>query len=118
VTAELLDGARDQRERLVSTAGEGVGGAEGRGDERHPEADLPRPAEIQAPLEDLGCAWEIPATEVGAAEIEQSPAQREGMIGRFGDLHGGLGVADGLVEPAELGEHVGEPGPRERRLDA
>src|SRR5262245_38466687 len=28
-TAELLDGARDQRERLVSTAGEGIGGAEG-----------------------------------------------------------------------------------------
>jgi hypothetical protein len=31
------------------------------------------------------------------------------MIGRFGE-HCGLGVPDGLVEPAELGEHVGEPG--------
>ena len=30
-TAELVDRARDQRERLVGTAGEGVGGAEGRG---------------------------------------------------------------------------------------
>jgi len=28
VTADLHDGARDQREGLVSTAGEGVGGAE------------------------------------------------------------------------------------------
>ena len=40
------------------------------------------------------------------------------MIGRFSDPHGGLGVPDGLVEPAELREHVGEPGPRDRRLDA
>ena len=41
-TAELLDGARDQRERLVSTAGEGKCGAQGRGDERCPDDDLPR----------------------------------------------------------------------------
>ena len=39
------------------------------------------------------------------------------MIGRFSDPHGGLGVPDGLVEPAELGEHVGEVGPETRRLD-
>jgi hypothetical protein len=32
------------------------------------------------------------------------------MIGRFSDLHGGLGVPDGPVEPAELGEHVGGAG--------
>jgi hypothetical protein len=71
-TAELLDGARDQRERLVSTAGEGVGGAEGRGDERCPDVDLPCSAEVEAPLEDPGRAWEIPATEVGTAEFEQA----------------------------------------------
>ena len=70
-TAELLDGARDQRERLISTAGEGVGGAEGRGDDRCPVDELPRPAEVEASLEDPGRAWEIPATEVGEAEIEQ-----------------------------------------------
>ena len=40
-TAELLDGARHQRERLVSPAGEGVGGAEGRGEERYPFDELP-----------------------------------------------------------------------------
>ena len=39
------------------------------------------------------------------------------MIGRFSDPHGGLGLPDGLVEPAELGEHVGEARPRVRRLD-
>ncbi len=38
---------------------------------------------------------EIPSPEVGAAEIEQPVVQREGMIGRFSDLHGGLGVPDG-----------------------
>ena len=63
-TAELLDGARDQRERLVSPAGEGVGGAEGRGDDRYPGDDLPRSAELEVPLEDQGRAREIPATEV------------------------------------------------------
>jgi hypothetical protein len=40
------------------------------------------------------------------------------MVGRLGDLKGGLRVSDSLVEPAELGEHVGELGSRERRLDA
>ena len=70
-TAELLDGARDQRERLVRSAGEGVGGAEGRRDDRYPDDDLPRSAEVEAPLEDPGRAWEIPATEVGAPEREQ-----------------------------------------------
>ena len=67
-TAELLDGARDQRERLVSPAGEGVGGAEGRGDERCPVEELPRAAEFEVPLEDPGRAREVPATEVGEAE--------------------------------------------------
>jgi hypothetical protein len=32
------------------------------------------------------------------------------MIGLFSDPHGGLGLPDGHVEPAELGEHGGEPG--------
>ncbi len=117
--AELLDGARDQRERLVGPAGEGVGGAKGRGDERCPGDDLPRSAEVEAALEDPRRAGEIPAAEVGEPEIGQRVVQREGMmIGRLGDLHGGLGVPDGLVEPAELGEHVGKPGARDRRLDA
>ena len=109
--AELLDGARDQGERLVSPAGEGVDGAEGRGDVRCPDDELPRSAELETPLEDPGRAREIAATEVGAPEIEQPQVQRKGMIGRFGDPHGGLGVPDGLVEPAELGEHVGEEAP-------
>jgi hypothetical protein len=38
------------------------------------------------------------------------------LIGR--NLHGGVGVSDGFVEPAELRGHIGEPGSRERRLDA
>ena len=75
-TAELLDGARHQRERLVSTAGEGVGGAEGRGGVRCPIDELPRSAEVEASLEDPGRAREIPATEVGEAEIEQPGEQR------------------------------------------
>ena len=75
-TAELLDGARDQRERLVSPAGEGVCGAESRGDVRCPDDDLPRSAEVEAPLEDPGRAREIASTEVGEAEVEQPGEQR------------------------------------------
>src|SRR5262249_44543426 len=75
-TAELLDGARDQRERLVSTAGEGVGRAEGRSDDRCRDDELPRSAEVVAPLEDPRRAGEIPAMEVGKAEIEQREVQR------------------------------------------
>ena len=70
-TAELRDGARDQRERLVSPAGEGVGGAEGRGEEGGRVDELPRSAEVEAPLEDPDRAREIPATEVGEPETEQ-----------------------------------------------
>jgi hypothetical protein len=117
-TAELLEGARDQREPLVSPAGESVGGAEGRGEDRCPDDELPRSAEVEASIEDPRRAWEIPATEVGEAEIEQRPDQREGMIGCLSDPHGGLAVPDRLVELAELGEHDGEIGPRERRRDA
>src|SRR5215475_7691105 len=101
-TVELLDGARDQRERLVGAAGEGVGGAEGRGDARYSDDELPRSAEVVAPLENPDRAWQIPTTEEGAAEIEQPEVQRPGMIGRFSDLHRSLGVPDGLVEPAKL----------------
>ena len=109
-TAELPDGAHDQRECLISPAGECVGGAEGRGGDRSPEGDLPPSAEIEVPREDPDAAREIPATEVGEAEVQQPEVQRVRMIGRFSDLHGGLTALDGLVEPAELGEHVGEPG--------
>ena len=59
-TVELLHGARDQRERLVSPAGQGIGGAEGRGEERCPDDELPRATELVAPLEDRGRASEIP----------------------------------------------------------
>src|SRR4029450_7838225 len=109
-TAELLGGARDQRERLVSPAGEGVCGAESRRDDRWPDAEPPRSAEVEASLEDPGRAWEIPATEVDEAEIEQPPVQRPGMIGRLSSPQGCLGVPDCLVESAEVGEHVGEVG--------
>ena len=104
----VFDGTHDQRERLISTAGEGVGGAESRGDDRYPVDELPRPAEVEASLEDPGRAWEISAAEVGAAEIEQPVVQRQGMISGFSDPHSRVRVLGGLVEPAELGEHVGE----------
>ena len=64
-TAGLLDGTRDQRERLVSPAGQGIGGAEGRGEERCPDDELLRATELVAPLEDRGRASEIPPTQVG-----------------------------------------------------
>src|SRR5262249_13884513 len=105
-TAELLDGARHQRERFVRPAGEGVGYAEDRGKDRRRVDELPRAAVVKAPLEEPRSPWEITAAEVGEAETEQPVIQGERMIGRFRDLHGGLGVPDGLVEPAELGEHV------------
>ena len=85
-TAELLDGLRP-RERIISAAGEGIGGAEGRGDERCPADEMPRSAEVEAPLEDPGRAREIPAAEVSAPEINQPAVQCEGMIGRFSDPH-------------------------------
>jgi hypothetical protein len=66
----LLDGARSQRERFVRPAREAVRGAERRGYERYPEADLQRSAEVETPLEDLGRAWEVPATKVSQAELE------------------------------------------------
>src|SRR4030095_4044441 len=116
-SAELLYDASNQRERFVSTAGEGIHGAEGRGGDRYRGDDLPRSAQVEGSLEDPGRAREISATEVGVAMSEQPPVQRDGMGGRFGDAHGGLSVPDGLVEPANLREHVGERGPRDRRLD-
>jgi len=59
-TVELLHGARDQRESLVSLAAQGVGGAEGRGEDWRPDDDVPRATELVAPLEDRGRASEIP----------------------------------------------------------
>ena len=47
VTAERLDRARDQWERLVNPAGDGVFGAEDRGGERYPGDELPRAAEVE-----------------------------------------------------------------------
>src|SRR6266481_1278765 len=67
--AKILDGPRDQRERLVATACEVVGDAKGRGDERCTDDDPPRSAEVEASLKDPRRAWESPATEVEAAEI-------------------------------------------------
>src|SRR5262249_67937 len=39
------------------------------------------------------------------------------MIGHFSNPHGGFRVLDGLIEPAELGEYVGEVALREHRVD-
>jgi len=77
-TAELLGGTRDQRERLVSTAGEGIGGAEGYGDERCPDDVLPSTANVKAPLEDPSCAGEIAATEVGEVQVIDDDLGRTG----------------------------------------
>jgi hypothetical protein len=67
--AELRDGARDQRKRLVNTASKGVGGAQGRGEGRYRNDELPRSAKLEAALENAGGPWEIPATQVGETEI-------------------------------------------------
>src|SRR5215831_13601355 len=111
-----FDGARDQRERLVAPATERVRGREGRGDIRH-EGELPRPAQVEGLFEHASRAWEFSATEEDNSQARQSSGQRERMIDRFGDAYGGLGVRESLIEPAELGEYLGEVGPRERRLD-
>src|SRR5262249_7541830 len=71
-TAELLDGARDQREGLVHPPGEGVCGAERRDDRCYRDDELPRSREVVTPLEDPGRTREIPATKADAAEPEQS----------------------------------------------
>jgi len=49
--AELLYGAHDQRKRLT-TARDGIGSAEGCGDERYRDIDLPRFAKAAALLKD------------------------------------------------------------------
>jgi hypothetical protein len=59
-TAELLDGARHQRDRLVSAAGESVGGPESGGGERCPEGDLLRSREVETLLQDPGRASSEP----------------------------------------------------------
>jgi hypothetical protein len=69
--AKLFDRLRDQRERLVNPAGESVSGPEGRGDDRCHDNDLPRSAEVEAPLEVPSRTRQIPTTEVSEAEIEQ-----------------------------------------------
>jgi hypothetical protein len=116
--AELFDRLLDEGERLTGPAAEGIGSPEGRSNDRRPDDDLPRSAELEVPLELPGRTREIPAMEVSEAETVQRVVQRPRIARRFlSDLHGGLGVCDGLVEPTELGEHVGEPAPRDRRLD-
>jgi hypothetical protein len=112
---KLLYSDRDQRECLVGTASKRVGGAEGCGGERYSDGDLPRSAEVEASREEPRRVCEISSTKVDAAEIKQREVQCDGMIGRLGDLHGGLAVPDSLVKSAELGEHVGEVCPRARR---
>src|SRR5262245_33306835 len=118
LTAELVDAACHQWKRIISTAREAVSGGERRSDERYPDDDLPRSAEVEALFEVPDRAQEMPATEVGKAEVEQPEVHRVGIIGRFCGPYRGLGVRNGLVEPAQLGQHVGEVGPRDRRLDA
>src|SRR5262245_32070145 len=81
VMAEVLNSARDQRERYVGSASESMGNSEGRGEGRCPMPDFSLSAEVEAPLEDPGRSREIPATEVGSAESEQSVVQRVGMVG-------------------------------------
>src|SRR5262249_27378039 len=109
------DGARDQSERLVSSARERVGDAESCRDQSSVRVVIN--GKVEAALENMGRAREISATEVGETESDHCEVQREGMIGRLSDPHGGLGVSDGFIEPAELGERLGEPGPRICRMD-
>src|SRR5262245_54635121 len=99
-------------------ASHGVCGAEGRRDERYRGCDLRCPADVEASFEDLCRPRKISATEVGEAELQQPAVQREEMISRFCDAHGGLGVPNGVIEPADLGENVGEFATRECRRDA
>lgn len=109
---KLLNRRRDQRDSLVGPASKRVRGAEGCGDERYSDGDLPRSAEFETSREDKHRGREISSTKVGAAEIKQGEVQGEGRFVRLGKLHRRLGVPEGLVEPAELGEHVGEVCPR------
>src|SRR5262245_42864717 len=101
VAVELLDGACDQPERLVSPTSERVGGAERcRRGVNCP--DLPQVGVVEDPLENPRCTWEMPAMEKHETEGDQCEGQREGMIGLLTDPHGGLGVSDGRIEPAKL----------------
>ena len=113
--AEVLEGAPDERQRLIEAVGQGIGGAQGRGDKRCQDRDLPRPADIEASLQDRRRARRLTATEVGEAQIEQAEAQAERMIDDLRDAHGLLGVRDRLVEAAELRENVGHVGPSQYR---
>jgi hypothetical protein len=73
--------ARGQRCCLISPAGEGVDDAEGGGDARCAVDKLPRPTEVEAPLEIRACALEISATQVDKSESKPPEVQRKGMIG-------------------------------------
>src|SRR5262249_29253540 len=103
--------------RVVSTSRQRVGGADAGAGVRCQMDKLPRATEVEAPLEGPGRAGQISPTHEGEAEIMQRKGQREGMIGLLSDFHGGLGMPDGLIEPAELGERAGEAVSRGRQLD-
>src|SRR5215510_8777856 len=107
-SAERLDGARDQCQRFLGPAGEGIGGAEGCGDVGYSVNELPRAADMEAPLQDPGRAREVSANRVRRAESEQREEQRLWMIGLLGDPQSGFGMSDGLVEPAEVGKRGGK----------
>jgi hypothetical protein len=66
--------ARGQRCCLISPAGEGVDDAEGGGDARCAVDKLPRPTEVEAPLEIRACALEISATQVDKSESKPPEA--------------------------------------------
>src|SRR5215470_11959431 len=75
-TAEFVHGAGDERERILSTARDGVAGAEDGGDDRCHEGDLPRATEVEAPLEGPGCGGQISTLQEHAAEKMQRKGQR------------------------------------------
>src|SRR5262249_48921523 len=72
---ELLDGACDQPERLVSPTSERVGGAE-RCRRAVKCPDLPQVGVVEEPLENPRCMREMPAMEMGETEGEQCEGQR------------------------------------------
>src|SRR5262249_19679919 len=114
-TVELLNRPRNQRQRFGVT-GEAVGGAESRGDKWYRAVELPRLAVAETSLENTDRTGEISTSEMSSAKIEQPEVQRDGMVGCLGDLHGCLGVPDGLIKAAELGQHEREVSPRASRF--
>src|SRR5262249_41743268 len=117
LTTKLRDGPFHQRKSLAEPSSEGVGAAENGRDIREHDDELPGSAELVAPLESPDRQRNVAATEMGETEVDQSQRQGVGMISRFRGPHGSTGVLDGLIEPATLGEHVGQPPGGQSRLD-